>query len=237
MRNPLSRNKPLKCERTSALAWMNTLGDSRALSGPRQFRSRHLKVEASEPAAPCQAQCTPAVEQPKPYAGHPDESEWFDLILGVAGGAGFDSSSPRRPVEYAGIRTGWGCCVEDTHPFEHARTVTLDIGYDHLRSLSGVSAEFSLMIPVMRFPNLERTSQRTRPHLRRTGRRISRRRRSVRLLERQRLDRLDVEQAGCDPQCLSDRRASASVSFPFAGPRRYQTDDWSHVPAVQALRL
>jgi hypothetical protein len=39
------------------------------------------------------------------------------------------------------------------HPNEDALTLTLDLGYDRLRTRNGVSAEFSVMIPVLRFPN------------------------------------------------------------------------------------
>lgn len=84
---------------------------------------------------------------------HPDESESFELVLGITGGGGFDSSSPRRPVEYVGVKLGGGCCVRGTHPLEDALTVTFDLGYDRLRSRNGVSGEFSIMIPVVRFPN------------------------------------------------------------------------------------
>jgi hypothetical protein len=104
-------------------------------------------------SAPCRAQGPPAAERPKPYVGHPDESESFDMVVAIVGGGGLDSSSPRRPVEYAGIKVGADCCVRGKHPFEHALTVTLDVGFDRLRSRNGVSAELSVMIPVLRFPN------------------------------------------------------------------------------------
>jgi hypothetical protein len=103
--------------------------------------------------APCLAQAPPAAEQPKPYVGRPDESDSFDLVLGIDGGGGFDSSSPRRPAQYVGAKLGLGCCVRGKHPFEHALTVTADLGYDRLRSRNGASAELSVMVPVVRFPN------------------------------------------------------------------------------------
>jgi hypothetical protein len=102
-----------------------------------------------------QAQAVPTPEQRKPpvYVGHPDESESFDMIVGINGGGGFDSSSPRRPVAYAGVKFGGGCCARGKHPRERALTVTFDLGYDRLRSRNGVSGELSVMIPVIRFPN------------------------------------------------------------------------------------
>jgi hypothetical protein len=104
---------------------------------------------------PSRAQALPGPEkrQPYVYVGHPDESESFDMVLGISGGRGFDASSPRRPVEYAGIKLGQGCCVRGKHPLEHALTMTFDLGYDRLRSRNGISGEFSVMIPVIRFPN------------------------------------------------------------------------------------
>jgi len=105
--------------------------------------------------APCQAQATPGPETHKPpvYVPHPDESESFELVLGITGGGGVDSSSPQRPAAYVGVKVGGLCCVRGKHPFEDALTVTFDLGYDRLRSRNGVSGEFSVMIPVVRFPN------------------------------------------------------------------------------------
>ena len=111
--------------------------------------------------ARCQAQGTPAAERPKPHVGHPDESESFDMVMGIAGGGGFDSSSARRAVEYAGIKIGGGCCVRGKHPFEHGLTLTLDIGYDRLRSSSGASTGFTVMVGMLRFPNRGTTSRST----------------------------------------------------------------------------
>jgi hypothetical protein len=103
--------------------------------------------------ATSRAQALPGPEKRQPYVGHPDESESFDLVLGINGGGGFDSSSRRRPGGSAGIKLGQGCCVRGKHPLEHALTMTLDLGYDRFRSRNGVSGEFSVMIPVIRFPN------------------------------------------------------------------------------------
>jgi hypothetical protein len=100
-----------------------------------------------------QARTGPETPQPPANVGHPDESESFDLVLGFSGGGGFDSSAPRRPAGYAGIKFGAGCCARGKHPREHARTITFDLGYERFRSRDGVSGELSAMIPVIRFPN------------------------------------------------------------------------------------
>ena len=104
---------------------------------------------------PCHAQAAPSAEQPKPYVyvPHPDESESFDMVFALTGGGGVDSSSPRQSVQYAGIKIGAGCCAKGKHPDEDALTVTLDLGYDRLRARNGVSAEFSVMVPVIRYPD------------------------------------------------------------------------------------
>lgn len=114
-----------------------------------------LLLGASFTPAPSQAQIPAGFEKRVPYVyvGHADESESFDLVMGINGGGGLDSSSPRQPSEYAGIKLGSGCCVRGKHPIEHALTVTFDLGYDRLRGRNGISAQFSVMIPVIRFPS------------------------------------------------------------------------------------
>lgn len=104
----------------------------------------------------CQAQ-TPTSDElgkkPYVYVPHPDESESFDEIYAITAGGGFDSGSPRRRLQYAGIKIGAGCCVRGKHPNEDALTVTFDLGFDRRRSRNGVSGELSVMIPVIRFPD------------------------------------------------------------------------------------
>jgi hypothetical protein len=128
-----------------------------AHDGPAGIRrlSMLLLLGASFAPTPSQAQALPAPEPRTPhvYVGHRDESESFDLVVGISGGGGFDSSAPQRPVGYAGIKLGGSCCVRGKHPVERALTVTFDLGYDRFRSSNGVSGEFSVMIPVIRFPN------------------------------------------------------------------------------------
>jgi hypothetical protein len=122
-------------------------------------RVRHLSMVlllgASFMPATSHAQAPPGPDKPKPYVyvDHPDESQSFDMIVGISGGGGFDSTSPQQPVEYGGIKLGGVCCIRGKHPLEHALTVTFDLGYDRFRSRNGVSGEFSVMIPVIRFPN------------------------------------------------------------------------------------
>jgi hypothetical protein len=105
-----------------------------------------------EPAR-CQAQAAAEPAKPYVYMPHRDESESFDEVFAITGGGGLDSSAPRRTGQYAGIKIGAGCCVRGKHPNEDALTVTLDLGYDRLRSRNGVSVELSVMIPVIRFPD------------------------------------------------------------------------------------
>ena len=72
-----------------------------------------------EPAR-CQAQAAASAEQAKPsvYVPHPDESESFEAIFAIIGGGGLDSSSPRRTLQYAGLKIGAGCCTRGEHPYE-----------------------------------------------------------------------------------------------------------------------
>ena len=124
------------------------------LAGIRRL-SMLVLLGTSFAPTPSQAQALPAPEPRTPhvYVGHRDESESFDLVMGISGGGGVDSNSPRQPVGYAGIKLGGSCCVRGKHPLERALTVTFDLGIDRFRSRNGVSGEFSVMVPVIRFPN------------------------------------------------------------------------------------
>ncbi len=94
----------------------------------------------------------PPVSVPPPYVGHLDESQSFDMVLGWTAGGGVDSRSPRGATQSGGLKVGMGCCLRGTHPNERGNTVTLDVGWDRLRSRSAASAEMSMMIAVVRFP-------------------------------------------------------------------------------------
>jgi len=93
---------------------------------------------------------------PVPYeradAGHLDESQSFDLVLGLVGGGGADTRSPHRATQYGALKVGLGCCTRGKHPNERGETVTMDIGWDRLRGRSAASVEMSLMVAVARFP-------------------------------------------------------------------------------------
>jgi hypothetical protein len=93
-----------------------------------------------------------ATTPPYQYVDHLDESESFDMVLGLLGGAGASPRVASVAAEYVGFKLGGGCCVRGKHPFEHGDTVTLDIGWDRLRSRNAASVEMSLMIGVARFP-------------------------------------------------------------------------------------
>jgi hypothetical protein len=94
----------------------------------------------------------PAIVPAPPYVGHRDESQSFELLFALVGGGGVDSRSPRGVTEYGGLKIGGGCCIRGTHPTERGDVVTLDLGWDRLRSRSGASFEISLMTAALRFP-------------------------------------------------------------------------------------
>jgi hypothetical protein len=93
---------------------------------------------------------------PVPYervdARHLDESQSFEIVLGLVGGGGADAGSPHRATQYGALKVGAGCCTRGKHPNERGETVTMDIGWDRLRGRSAVSFEMSLMVGVVRFP-------------------------------------------------------------------------------------
>jgi hypothetical protein len=94
----------------------------------------------------------PPVPVANQYVDHLDESESFDLVLGLTGGGGVDSRSPRGGTQFGGLKLGAGCCIRGTHPNERGDTVTLDVGWDRLHSRSAASFEMSMMMGVVRFP-------------------------------------------------------------------------------------
>jgi hypothetical protein len=85
-----------------------------------------------------------------PSVNHPDESDSFPLVFALHGGGGV--SAQDAPSVFGGLKMGIGCCIRGSHPYEHGRTVTLDLGYDRVDSHNGLSGELSLMIPIVRFP-------------------------------------------------------------------------------------
>src|SRR5262245_4374703 len=101
-------------------------------------------------------ECVPIAPGPQPIAAvaatvdHPDESQSFDFVFALDGGGG--SSAQETPSLFGGLKIGFGCCIEGKHPYETGRTITLDLGYDRAGRNNGVSAELSVMIPVVRFP-------------------------------------------------------------------------------------
>ena len=209
------------------------------LAGIRRL-SMLLLLGAALAPTPSQAQALPAPEPrtPNVYVGHRDESESFDLVVGISGGGGFDSSSPQRPVGYAGIKLGQDCCVRGKHPVERALTVTFDLGFDRFRSRNGVSGEFSRHDPGDQISeSWNERGEEVHPRLCGARRRRSPRRRRVRLLQRQGDDRVDVGQADIGVRRRADPRSSAPVSSDVAIARRHAGDDRLHVSAVQALRL
>ena len=209
------------------------------LAGIRRL-SMLLLLGAALAPTPSQAQALPAPEPrtPNVYVGHRDESESFDLVVGISGGGGFDSSSPQRPVGYAGIKLGQDCCVRGKHPVERALTVTFDLGFDRFRSRNGVSGEFSVMIPVIRFPNpgTNEAKKFIRVYAE-PGAGVRLGGGAFAYLQRQGDDRVDVGQADIGVRRRADPRSSAPVSSDVAMARRHAGDDRLHVSAVQALRL
>jgi hypothetical protein len=102
----------------------------------------------------CAARSTPVVRTPvQPYVTHLDESQSFDEVIALIAGSGVTGgASPHATTEYAGFRLGVGCCLRGKHPDDRGETVTVDLGWDRLRSRSAFSFEMSLMVGVFRLP-------------------------------------------------------------------------------------
>jgi len=84
-------------------------------------------------------------------ARHLDESQSFNMVVGLIGGGGADSTS-HRATQAGALKVGVGCCIRGKHPNERGETVTMDIGWDRVRGRSAASVEMSLMVGVVRFP-------------------------------------------------------------------------------------
>ena len=103
--------------------------------------------------ARCLAQHPPRAAERQSRSDGPKElSDWLSFVLGAAVGGGVDSSSPRQPSVYAGIKLGVPVAFDRKVPPQKLRTATLDLGYDRMQSRSGFSAELSFMLPIVRFP-------------------------------------------------------------------------------------
>lgn len=95
-----------------------------------------------------------------PYVAHLDESQSFDEVLALIGGAGVDSGGPQGTTQYAGFRLGAGCCLRGKHPQDRGDTVIFDVGWDRLRGRSALSLEMSLMMGLVRIPGAIRDRSR-----------------------------------------------------------------------------
>jgi hypothetical protein len=82
-----------------------------------------------------QQQETSTAQKNAPY----DQSNWLSLLAAAEAGGGWNSGSPRPATAFGGVKLGWP-------------GVTLDLGYDRVRTANGFSAELSPMLPVFRFP-------------------------------------------------------------------------------------
>lgn len=104
--------------------------------------------------------CVCAAQQPVSTTGpsgqtspREDLSDWLALALAASAGGGVDTGSPREHSGFVGIKIGGGVVPLGRHEGHQGyRTVTLDLGYDQVRSYKGFSAELSVMLPIVRWP-------------------------------------------------------------------------------------
>jgi hypothetical protein len=98
-----------------------------------------------------------AVAQAKPSAPTADDeakdlSDFLSALLAFGGGLGVNGEAPRRQSVSAATKVGIPVAVKGDQPHETLRTLTVDLGYDRIRSRNGFSTELSLMLPLLRFP-------------------------------------------------------------------------------------
>ncbi|HUL72504.1 MAG TPA: hypothetical protein VLT86_05345 [Vicinamibacterales bacterium] len=74
-----------------------------------------------------------------------DLSSFLALLLAVQAGTGLASPARMGTTAYGGIKIG-------AARYRQPPTVTLDLGYDHVASHSGLGTELSAMVPVFRSP-------------------------------------------------------------------------------------
>ena len=103
----------------------------------------------------CAAQQSVSTTVPSGQTNSPqDLSNWLGFAFAPTAGGGVDTGSPRELSSFGGIKIGAGLLPLRRHDGRRLRyrTVTLDFGYDRVRSYNGFSAELSVMLPVVWFP-------------------------------------------------------------------------------------
>jgi hypothetical protein len=102
----------------------------------------------------CAARQPVSTTAPSSRLSPPQElSDWLEIVFAPSVGGGFDTGSPRELSGFGGIKVGAGVLPLHRHNGrERYRTVTLDLGYDRIRSYSGFSAELSVMLPIVQWP-------------------------------------------------------------------------------------
>jgi hypothetical protein len=109
-----------------------------------------LLLLAAMPAAGQQQEAS-TVQKNAPY----DLSNYLSLLAAAEGGGGWDSGSPRQPTAFGGVKVGFAGGFLNTTSGNDV-TLTLDLGYDRVRTGNGFSVAFSPMLPAFRFPKPQR---------------------------------------------------------------------------------
>lgn len=98
----------------------------------------------------CAAQQPPVSPAQGAGAHKPEElSDYLGFAFAGTAGVGFDTGSRHELSASGGMKVG-AALVPAGHG--RYRTLTLDLGYDRVRSYNGCSAEFSVMLPIVRHP-------------------------------------------------------------------------------------
>lgn len=79
-----------------------------------------------------------------------DISDWLGLIMAAEAGGGWQANSSTAATVYGGVKLGLPFYFRQKP--EKAYDLTLDIGYDRVRSNDAASVELSAMLPLFRMP-------------------------------------------------------------------------------------
>lgn len=94
-------------------------------------------------------------------AQHPEElSNWLGLLIAAEGAGGSYSNPSPTPSAYGGVKLGLPVIpAGGNHPSRYF-DLTLDLGYDRLKSNNAFAGELSAMLPLIRFPGPQKDENR-----------------------------------------------------------------------------
>jgi hypothetical protein len=97
----------------------------------------------------------------KSEAQHPEDlSNWLGLLMAAEGAGGWYSNPSPRPSAYGGVKLGLPVIPAGGKSPSRCYDLTLDLGYDRLKSHNAFAGELSTMLPLFRLPGPQKDEKR-----------------------------------------------------------------------------